>query len=135
MIVNHRRRTTHLALVLAGGLALVTAGCAGLSAIEKGYAGIDYSDGIDSREAVYVAQKNLMSVPEKKDYKLSPVHMPRNRIVGEYPDYWFLEFYPKAIERNFWRYLVVVDKRTGKVRAAQPYIPLEVTDYDWVFEE
>ena len=108
-------------------------GCSTISKIEKNYASVNFSNGIGSEEALFIAKKRLLDSLVFKDWKVDQPELMRDRFVRSYPDHWFVQFSSKAYERSFWRYLIVIDRKTGEVLEPGAYVPLEVVDYDWVF--
>ena len=68
-------------------------------------------------------------------YKMKSPRILKDAFVRDYKDHWFVSFDPKSFDLSFWRYLVVVEKKSGQILFADTYIPYEVADYDWVFDK
>ena len=115
-------------------IVFLLAGCSSaLESIEKDYAQINPADGIDAREAVVAAQKEFLRSPYVKQYAVKSAVIIQDFFVRAYPDYWFVSFDSTDFSKGFWHYLVVIQKSSGKLQFAGPYVPLEVVNYDWVF--
>lgn len=120
-------------LWLSGFVVLFLCGCSTVNAVDKEYGQVNFSDGIDSHEAVVIAQKKFLESRYAKEYEARSAAILRDFFVRDYPGYWFVSLDSKNFNLTFWRYLVVIHKATGRIRFADPYVPLEVMNYDWVF--
>jgi hypothetical protein len=103
---------------------------------------IDYSfkkvktdDGVDNREAVVIARKYFLDKTERQDYRLGSARVIEDYFSSEYPDYWFISYDSKTLERSHWRYLVVMKKSDGEVIFTSAYVPQKNTGFEWVFEQ
>ena len=108
-------------------------GCSAATAINKKYATVNRADGVTEKEAVVIAQHELLASELLARFHIKKVSILSDRLVEPYPDYVFVSFYPIAFDDHFWRYLVVIDKKTGVVFRAEKYQPLRNINYDWVF--
>ncbi len=108
-------------------------GCASLPFRKKDLQ-IDYSNGINMVEAISIAKPALRGSDKAGDYKENSATVLRSLMVRPYPGHWFVEFGPKKFTMSFWSYLIVIEKESGKVIYSDAYIPLEISDYDWLFE-
>lgn len=96
---------------------------------------IDRSNGINIEEATEIATQALNKSSKLSEYKVKTAKVLKTLPAKDYSDYWFVSFDPKSFDQSFWRYLVVMKKDTGEVVHSEPYVPLEIIDYDWVFEK
>ena len=117
--------------LLAGAVFL--AGCSVATAVNKKYAEVNRTDGVNENEAVAIARHELLNSDALKRFHIKKASILSDRLVDPYPDYIFVSFYPIAFDDHFWRYLVVIDRRSGKVVRAEKYRPLRILNYEWVF--
>ena len=96
---------------------------------------LDLSDGAQMPEAVILARQEFLKSPYRSEYYPKNPEVLHDLSVRDYPAYWFVSFLPKKFDQSFWRYLVVIEKDSGQIIYANPYVPLEVVDYDWVFKK
>ena len=123
------------------------AGCTSTKAIYKNYdTMVNLSNGVDSKEAKIMAQKKLINTEEKDTYRISFPDIKTGPLVYKYPDYWFVVFghnwlepmsmsplagtYTELRETEF---LVVINKKTGKIPFFGQWYPKRENDFDWVF--
>ena len=92
------------------------AGCVTIGSVEKDLSKIDYNDGVNAKEAVVIAQKNLISGEARGDFLLSVV------TVESQDTSWQIIFAPKNLnmfnDRRSSRYIVEVDRANGAVLKA-----------------
>ncbi|MFC1514375.1 hypothetical protein ACFL5X_00540 [Candidatus Omnitrophota bacterium] len=103
---------------------LLLSGCATIGSIERNYALIDYSDGIDKEEAILIGKKDLISADPKTKLKY------KYRITGPLTGYdekagvWTICFVPRYIVGNVdlsYRdtvYCLDVDRSSGEILAS-----------------
>ena len=110
-------------------LILFVGGCATTGSIERNYALIDYSDGIDREEAILIAKKGLISQDPNPNLKY------QYRITGPLVDYdeeenvWTVCFVPKymvgAVDLSHLDalYCFDIDRASGEIvsRGKYPY--------------
>lgn len=96
---------------------------------------VDPSNGINRYEAVLMAKKEIQDAGLRNYFQnLKPI-IREDQHAMKYPDYWFVDFTPK-IYFDFWGYLVVVEKQTGKIIHSHDYYwPAKIADLDWVFQK
>ena len=138
-------RTVVLFVLLAMGLA----SCASREDIMQNYEErLDYSDGVDMKEAKIIAQRKIISVQEKRNYKITAPGIMANAAAQKYEDYWFVVFghnwlSPISTEEGAKtyselkeaQYLVVMSKKNGQIVFAGEYFPKRSPEFDWVFQE
>ncbi|MBF0570358.1 MAG: hypothetical protein HQL12_00660 [Candidatus Omnitrophica bacterium] len=122
-------------------------GCTSNRAIYKNYDNfVHLQNGVDVRSAKVIAQKKLINTEEKDSYRISFPDIKTGPLVYKYPDYWFVVFghnlleplsgdalkasYSDLIETE---YLVVINKKTGKIPFFGEWYPKRENDFDWVF--
>ncbi|HQO58660.1 MAG TPA: hypothetical protein PLT76_08070 [Candidatus Omnitrophota bacterium] len=113
--------------------AVFLAGCSVAARVNKDYAGLNRTDGVDEKEAGVIARHALLNSQSPKRFHINKASILSDRLVEPYPDYFFVSFYPVAFDDHFWRYLVVIDKKTGQVVREDQYRPLKNFNYEWVF--
>lgn len=109
---------------------------------------LDASDGIDASEARIIAQRKIITVSEKRNYKITAPGFISTPAAKKYSDYWFVVFGHNWLspistedgaktytELKEARYLVVIQKNTGDIVFAGEYFPKRSPDFAWVFEE
>ena len=130
-------------------LAMTVTSCASREDIMKNYEElIDYSDGVSIKEAKMIAQRKIISVQEKKHYKITAPGVINNSASHKYEDYWFVVFGHNWLspistdagaktytELKEAQYLVVIDKKDGNIIFAGEYYPKRSPEFDWVFQE
>lgn len=109
---------------------------------------VDTSDGIDTKEAKIIAQRKIISVQEKRNYKITAPGIINNEASLKYEEYWFVVFghnwlspisteegaktYTELKEAH---YLVVIGKKDGQIVFSGEYYPKRSPEFDWVFQE
>ena len=109
---------------------------------------VDYTNGVDAREAKLIAKHKIIGVQEQRNYKLTAPSILESGYTQKYPDYWFVVFgqnllspistdssaktYSELLDAQ---YMVVINKRTGEIPFYGEYFPKRVRNFDWVFEE
>ena len=109
---------------------------------------LDYTDGVDIKEARIIAQRKIISVQEKRNYKITAPGVLNIPAAEKYEDYWFVVFGHNWLspistdpgaktytELKEAQYLVVINKRNGQIVFAGEYFPKRSQEFDWVFEE
>lgn len=91
-------------------------------------------DGVSRAEAMVLASEHLRDRPESKEFYHNRPELMRDMMVNDYAEYWFVSFPPRAFDRSFWSYLIVLEKANGSVVFSEEYVPMKVLDYDWVFD-
>ena len=114
-------------------LIIVCGGCATSGA--RPVTSIDASDGINAEEAVLLARQSLIESGQTRRFHSKHPEILSGTMVEDYLDTWFVSFNPKDMDDHFWRYLVVLDKKSGTIIWADTYQPLRVFNYDWVFRQ
>ncbi len=124
------------------------AGCTSTRAIYKNYDKLVHvENGVDAEEAKIMAQRMLIDTEEKDSYRISFPDIKTGQMVYKYPDYWFVVFghnffepmssnaltdnYTELLETE---YLVVINKKTGKMPFFGEWYPKRENDFDWVFD-
>lgn len=134
-----------LLIILTTGLSA----CASRENIMQNYEErVDTNDGIDAREARTIAQRKIISVPEKRNYKITAPGFLNTPATKKYGDYWFVVFGHNWLspistedgaktytELKEAQYLVVIHKGEGQIVFAGEYFPKRSPDFAWVFEE
>jgi len=125
-------------------------GCTSTDAIYKNYDKmvVHLENGVDAQEAKVIAQKKLINTEEKDSYRISFPDIKTGQMVYKYPGYWFVIFghnwlepmssNPLAgtyTELRETEYLVVIDKKTGKIPFFGEWYPKRENDFDWVFDQ
>ena len=138
-------QTVVLFILLTMGLA----SCASREDIMQNYEErLDYSDGVDIKEAKIIAQRKIISVQEKRNYKITAPGIIANAAAQKYEDYWFTVFGHNWLspistdegaktysELKEAQYLVVISKKNGQIVFAGEYFPKRSPEFDWVFQE
>ena len=109
---------------------------------------LDYIDGVDMKEAKIIAQRKIISVAEKRNYKITAPGIISTPAAKKYEDYWFVVFghnwlSPISTEEGAKtyselkeaQYLVVISKKEGQIVFAGEYFPKRSAEFAWVFEE
>jgi hypothetical protein len=94
-------------------------GCATVGSIDKSYQAIEYSDGINKKEAIIIAKQHILGTEYKHQYRII------NPGIKDKKEYWEVAFLPKnSIVRLPWVfftkfnddcYLVYVKKSSGEI--------------------
>lgn len=94
-------------------------GCATVGSIKKSYEVIDYSDGINPKEAIIIAKQHIIGTEYTQQYRII------NPRIKEKKEYWEVTFLPKNSILTFpWvffnkfidkSYRVYVKKSTGEI--------------------
>ena len=89
---------------------------------------VDYTNGINRYEAILMAKKEIEQAGLRNYFQnLKPI-IREDKYALKYPDYWFVDFTPK-IYFDFWGYLVVINKKTGKIIHSHDYYwPAKIAD-------
>jgi hypothetical protein len=109
---------------------------------------VDYSDGVSIPEAKLIAKRKIITVQEKRNYKITDPEVLNNVFSEKYSDYWFVVFghnwfSPISTDENAKtyrdlmaaQYLVVIDKKTGEIPFYGEYFPKRSHGFEWVFQE
>ena len=112
---------------------VILAGCSGVGPYARQYETLNRQDGVTASEARVVAQYHFSLSDQVRIFKPGNPQVLDDRLVQKYSDFWFVTFYPRDIDQHFWRYLVVIEKKSGEVVWEGTYRPLTVFHYDWVF--
>lgn len=129
--------------------ALSLSDCATREDIMKNYEErVIFTDGVNLQEAKIVAQRKIIAVEEKRNYKITAPAVLNNSASNAYEDYWFVVFgrnwlSPISTDENAKtytqlkesQYLVVIDKTEGQIFFSGEYFPKRSPDFNWVFEE
>jgi len=115
-------------------LLVLLCGCASWHSPNQEYARINFSDGISINEAIVIGKEELSACEYRHEYRSQRGNVMTNRLARAHPDYWFVSFESKRLDRHFWSYLVVVNKQTGQVVFSDPHVPLDMINYDWIFD-
>ena len=106
----------NISKVTAVFIGLVLAGCATVGSIERNYALVDYSDGIDKKEAVAIAKQHMVNSQYSQRFQtIGPriEDMPAQNA-------WLVRFHGKKTSiGEFYMpsfYEVTIDKQTGSCR-------------------
>lgn len=124
-------------------------GCTSTEAVYKNYNTlVDFKNGVDAQEAKIIAQRMLINTEEKDSYRISFPDLKTGPLVYKYPDYWFVVFGHNFLEplstsalTDTYRellateYLVVINKKTGKMPFFGEWYPKRENDFDWVFDQ
>jgi hypothetical protein len=109
MVKYMKERQLTIVSVLA---AVLLSGCASFESIYKHAESVNYSDGIDEREAKYIAQKYLF----EKGIKDAFISHPQAEDNFLKPNQWEVKFQIKNLAQLDYYYLVIIDKKTGEIR-------------------
>lgn len=136
-------------LMMMLAMAVMISSCASREDIMKNYEErVDFNDGVNITEAKIIAQRRILSVQEKRYYKLTAPGVINNAASFQYDDYWFVVFgrnwlSPISTEEGTKtytelkeaQYLVVIGKKDGQIVFAGEYYPRRSSDFTWVFQE
>jgi hypothetical protein len=136
-------------IVLAGVMVMGFVSCASREDIVRNYEEqVDYADGVSLNEAKLVAKRRIISVIEKRNYKITDPQVLNNVYTQKYPEYWFVVFghnwfSPISTDENAKtyrelmaaQYLIVIDKTTGEIPFYGEYFPKRSHGFEWVFQE
>jgi len=123
-------------------------GCSSEKAIYRNYDSMVHNEhGVDTEQAKIIAQKKLIGTEEKDSYRVTFPDIKTGPLVYKYPDYWFVVFghnflepmssnplagtYRELLETE---YLVVINKKTGRIPFYGEWYPKRENDFDWVFD-
>ncbi len=125
-------------------LCFLVVGCTLASSIRRDFQQINSKDGVDRREAVIIAQHTLVESYLKSKYNVSSYffYTVKCEDIVTCANHWFVEFDPKIGTLVFnesdatyhSRYLVVINKHTGRVVFRGKYLPGQTWNFDWVFK-
>lgn len=135
--------------VLMAALTIMMTSCASREDIMQNYEErVNYTDGINLKEAKIIAQRKIISVQEKRYYKITAPGVINNDASLKYDDYWFIIFgrnwlSPISTEEGAKtytelkeaQYLVVIGKKDGQIVFSGEYYPKRSPNFDWVFQE
>ena len=121
-------------IIIVASLCFFCLGCANTGSLEKAYKHVIFVDGVDPKEAPVIARRAMIQKGYDTDYSAGSGAILYDRLVRDYPDYWFVSFDARKFEMNFWKYLVVIKKSDGEIIFAGAYVPLEILNYDWIFK-
>jgi len=76
---------------------------------------VHYYDGIDEKEAMYIAQEKLIWVEQQKHFHKKRGAISTDKTAREYPNIWFIKFPPRKKEDSGKYFLVMIVKETGQV--------------------
>ncbi len=97
-------------------LLIILNGCATVNSVKTNYALIDYSDGIDKKEAVLIAKEHLINTKYRHRYQVIGPKVENLPLEGA----WLVRFRGKKTSiSEFYMpsiYEVKIDKRTGECR-------------------
>lgn len=127
--------------------ALFLGGCASTEAVYRNYDRlVDTRNGVSAQEAKIIAQKELIGVQQRRDYRITAPDLKDTPESRKYPDYWFVAFghnwfspistdplaktYTQLKEAQ---YVVVIDKKTGDIKFSGEWYPKRANNFDWVF--
>ncbi len=127
---------------------LILSGCASTDAIYRNYDKlVNIQDGVDAQEAKIMAQKDLIGMQQKRDYRVTAPDLKTTPEALQYPDYWFVVFghnwlspmstdplaktYTQLREAQ---YVVVIDKKTGEIKFSGEWYPKRQDNFEWVFD-
>ena len=124
------------------------AGCTSTQAIYKNYDNLVHvQNGVNEQAAKIIAQRKLINTEEKDSYRISYPDIKTGALVHKYPGYWFVVFGHNWLEPmsssslagtytqlRETEYLVVIDKKTGKIPFFGEWYPKRENDFDWVFD-
>ena len=109
---------------------------------------VNLSNGVNASEAKAIAQRQIITVEEQRNYKITAPGILNNNYTQKFPDYWFVVFghnwfSPISTDANAKtysdlmkaRYLIVINKKTGEIRFDGEYFPKRSKEFDWVFQE
>jgi hypothetical protein len=133
--------------LVLGAFLLVSFGCASIDAVQKNYdAMVDMKDGVSEHEAKLIAQKEILNVQEKRDYRITAPDIKTTEAASKYPMYWFVVFGhnwfspismdPTAktyTELREAQYVVVIDKLSGEIKFSGQWFQKRQNNFDWVF--
>ena len=122
-------------------------GCASTEAIYKNYDNmVNLSDGVSIPEAKIIAQKEILSSYEKRNYRVTVPDVKATPEALKYPDFWFVVFGhnwfspismdPEAktyTQLRETQYVIVIDKQTGAIKFSGQWYPKRANNFDWVF--
>src|SRR5690242_18088985 len=89
---------------------------------------VEYSDGVSATEAKLIAKRKIITVQEKRNYKITQPDLLTSVHTQKYPEYWFVVFghnwfSPISTDENAKtyrelmaaQYLVVIEKASGEI--------------------
>jgi len=137
-------RTVLLVMMIIFGLT----SCASREDIVRNYEEqVNYSDGISPIEAKLIAKRKIITVQERRNYKITDPDILNNLFSQKYPDYYFVVFghnwfSPISTDENAKTYsdlmaadyLVVINKNTGEIPFYGEYFPKRSHGFEWVFQ-
>ena len=112
---------------------MLLTGCATAKSVDKNYSLINYKDGISITEAKLIAKKSLLESKSLGAYQFMAPKVFDRWESYRHQNYWFVLFSPKAYQLKPSHYLVVVEKKSGKIQYAETKYPSNVKGYDWLF--
>ncbi len=133
--------------IIFTAMLLIIGGCASSEAIYRNYDKmVDSRDGVTAHEAKIIAQKDLIGMQQRRDYRMTAPDINNTPQAKQYPGYWFVVFGhnwfspmstdPMAKTYTDLReaqYVVVIDKQTGVIKFSGEWYPKRANNFDWVF--
>ncbi len=134
---------------ISGILALcLLTGCTSTETVYKNYDNLmPVRNGATAEQAKVIAQRALINTEEKDCFRLSFPDINTSPMALKYPDYWFVvfghnflePFLPYPLIESYrelvqMEYVVVIDKKTGKILFHGEWFPKRENDFDWVFD-
>jgi len=80
---------------------------------------VDTLDGVDQKEALYIATNYLKNRKEAKYFLVKSVDIETGAKAEKYPNIWFVFFLPKDQADETSYYSVMIVKETGQILSAQ----------------
>jgi len=128
---------------------IILAGCTSTEAIYKNYDKIVHNEnGVNAEQAKIIAQRMLINTEQRDSYRVSFPDIKTGPMVFKYPGYWFVVFGHNWLEpmssnalTGTYRelmateYLVVINKKTGRMPFYGEWFPKRENDFDWVFDK
>jgi hypothetical protein len=109
-------------------------GCSVSRTIDKQLTQVDRTNGLNYQESLIIAQDILHTSSFASDYDVKSGQIIQGILMRDYPNYWFVTFDAKDFRTPFWKFLVVMHKDSGEVVFAEPCVPLDHANFDWVFQ-
>ncbi len=109
---------------------------------------VEYADGVNAMEAKLIAKRKIITVQEKRNYKITQPVLLNTLHTQKYPQYWFVVFghnwfSPISTDEGAKtyrelmaaQYLMVIHKESGEIAFYGEYFPKRSNGFDWVFQE
>jgi hypothetical protein len=107
--------------------------CSSIGTYYKDFRDLKLADGVSSSEAKTIGQYHFVLSDQLNVFKPGSPAILNDRLALEYPEFWFVSFSPRDIDQHFYRYLVVINKKSSEVIWEGIYQPLKIINYNWVF--